>query len=129
MYLNYLGYSVLLCWISKENVYRVSLHPIFVKYDTKLTMVNIVILKRAGYRIWIVSMLFLFVSRWGTDDSVWIQHLFVELRYIKWDIRKFHIRGRGSYFHFQMADLPCFLIIGVKYLEIESINPMKTWSC
>jgi hypothetical protein len=24
-----------------------------------------------------------------------------------------------------MADLLCFLIIGVKHLEIESINPMK----
>jgi hypothetical protein len=23
----------------------------------------------------------------------------------------------------------CFLIIGVKYLEIESINSMKIWSC
>jgi hypothetical protein len=40
-------------------------------------MVNIVILKRAGYRIKIVSMLFLFVSRWGADDSVLIQHLFL----------------------------------------------------
>jgi hypothetical protein len=27
-----------------------------------------------------------------------------------------------------MADLLCFLIIGVKYLEIEMINPMKIWS-
>jgi hypothetical protein len=24
-----------------------------------------------------------------------------------------------------MADMLCFLFIGVKYLEIESINPMK----
>jgi hypothetical protein len=34
----------------------------------------------------------------------------------------------GSYFHFQMADLLCFFTIGVKYLEIELINPMKIWS-
>ena len=54
---------------------------------------------------------------------------FVELRLIKWDIKEFHFRGGGSYFHFQMADLLCFLTIGVKYLKIESINPMKIWYC
>jgi hypothetical protein len=30
---------------------KVSLHPIFVKYETKVTMANIIIFKRAGHRI------------------------------------------------------------------------------
>ena len=73
-------------------------------------------------------MLFLLVSMWGADDSVLIQRLFL------WNSDRLNetlesfISGGGSYFHFKMADLLCFLIIGVKYLEIESINPMKIWS-
>ena len=53
---------------------------------------------------------------------------FVELRLIKWDIKEFLFRGGVSYFHFERVDLQCFLIIGVKYLEIESIDLMKIWS-
>jgi hypothetical protein len=55
---------------------KVTLHPIFGKYETKVTMASIIIFKRAGYRIEIVSKLFLFASMWGADDSVLIQGLF-----------------------------------------------------
>jgi hypothetical protein len=56
-------------------MYKVSLHPMFVKYETKLIMVKYID-KGAGYRIFKVSILFLFVSMWAADDFVSIQCLF-----------------------------------------------------
>jgi hypothetical protein len=53
-----------------------------------------------------------------------ITPFFVELRWIKGILKRF-TSGWGSYFRFQMADLPSFLIVDEQYLEIELKNPIK----
>jgi hypothetical protein len=62
-----------------HNVIQVSHHPIFVKYETKLTMV------------------------------------------LYYNVEKSSLQNLNSF-------NAVFLIIGVKYLEIESINPIRIWS-
>jgi hypothetical protein len=38
------------------------------------------------------------------------------------------LEGGGVYFHFQMVNLLCFLIVDINYLENKSMNPIKIWS-
>jgi hypothetical protein len=58
-------------------------------------------------------MLFLFVSVWGVDDSALILHLFCEDQDGKNEVLD-SFSSRGVYFHFQMANMPCFLIVDAK---------------
>ena len=63
---------------------------------------------------------FLFVSIEGSDDSTLIQHIYCGTQDDTNDMLEIFTFGGGPYMYmyvnFQMANLPCFLIVGVRYL-------------